>query len=53
MTRFPPGYRIVDGDITFALAPGGAPPPLLNRLRVGAAAAHAVSRAITDAVAHR
>jgi len=40
----------VGGDGVFALAPGGAPPPLLMRLRVGAAAAEAVARAIVDAV---
>ena len=46
-----PAHTIVDGDVAFALAPGGATPPLLTRLRVGAAAAHAVARAIADAVA--
>ena len=34
-----PAHTIVDGDIVFALAPGGALPPILTRLRVGAAAA--------------
>ena len=30
-----PAHTVVDGDVVFALAPGGAPPPLLTRLRVG------------------
>jgi len=46
-----PAHTVVDGDVCFALAPGGAPPPLLLRLRVGAAAAEAASRAIAAAVA--
>jgi L-aminopeptidase/D-esterase-like protein len=45
-----PAHTIVDGDVCFALAPGGAPPPLLTRLRVGAAAAEAAARAIVNAV---
>lgn len=62
MTSFPPGYRI--GHWTdavrrtgctvvippVALAPAGPSPPLLTRLRVGAAAAEAVARAIVNAV---
>ncbi len=47
-----PAPTVVDGDIVFALAPGGpAPPALLTRLRVGAAAADAVAQAIVAAVA--
>ena len=45
-----PAHTVVDGDVVFALAPGGLPPPLLTRLRVGAAAAEAAARAIVDAV---
>ena len=45
-----PAHTIVDGDVAFALAPGGAAPDLLTRLRVGAAAAEAVARAIVAAV---
>jgi len=45
-----PAHTIVDGDVCFALAPGGAPPPLLTRLRVGAAAAEAAAQAIAAAV---
>lgn len=45
-----PAHTVLDGDVVFALAPGGAPPPLLTRLRVGAAAAEAVARAIVNAV---
>jgi L-aminopeptidase/D-esterase-like protein len=45
-----PAHTIVDGDVCFALAPGGAAPPLLTRLRVGAAAAEAAARAIVNAV---
>ncbi len=45
-----PAHTIVDGDVVFALAPGGAEPPLLTRLRVAAAAAEAASRAILVAV---
>jgi L-aminopeptidase/D-esterase-like protein len=47
-----PAHTIVDGDVVFALSPGGSAPSLLTRLRVGAAAAHAVARAIADAVSH-
>jgi L-aminopeptidase/D-esterase-like protein len=47
-----PAHTVVDGDIAFALAPAGAPPPLLTRLRLGAAAAEAVARAIVNAVGH-
>ena len=36
--------------IAFVLAPAGPPPPLLTRLRVGAAAAEAVARSIVNAV---
>jgi len=46
-----PAHTVVDGDVAFALAPPGPAPALLTRLRVGAAAAHVVSRAIADAVA--
>jgi len=45
-----PAHTIVDGDVTFALAPGGTTPSLLTRLRIGAAAAHATALAIADAV---
>ena len=45
-----PAHTVLDGDVVFALAPGGAPPPVLTRLRVGAAAAEAVARAIINAV---
>ena len=46
-----PAHSVLDGDVVFALAPGGpGPPPLLTRLRVGAAAAEAVARAIVNAV---
>jgi L-aminopeptidase/D-esterase-like protein len=45
-----PAHTVVDGDVCFALAPSGATPPLLARLRVGAAAAEAVARAIAAAV---
>ena len=48
-----PAHTVVDGDVAFALAPPGPVPPLLARLRVGAAAAHVVARAIVDAVAPR
>ncbi|HEY4229810.1 MAG TPA: P1 family peptidase [Thermoanaerobaculia bacterium] len=46
-----PAHTVVDGDVAFALAPPGPAPALLARLRVGAAAAHVVARAIADAVA--
>jgi L-aminopeptidase/D-esterase-like protein len=45
-----PAHTVVDGDVVFALAPAGPPPPVLGRLRVGAAAAHATARAIVAAV---
>ncbi|MGH9400098.1 MAG: P1 family peptidase [Thermoanaerobaculia bacterium] len=45
-----PAHTVVDGDVVFALAPGGQAPPLLTRLRVGAAAAEAAARAIVAAV---
>jgi L-aminopeptidase/D-esterase-like protein len=45
-----PAHTVVDGDVVFALAPAGRAPSLLTRLRVGAAAAEAVARAIIDAV---
>ena len=45
-----PAHTVVDGDITFALAPAGPPPSLLTRLRVGAAAAEVVARAIVNAI---
>jgi L-aminopeptidase/D-esterase-like protein len=45
-----PAHTVVDGDLVLALAPGGAAPPLLERLRVGAAAADAAARAIAAAV---
>ncbi len=48
-----PAHTVVDGDVVFALAPGGTPPPPLTRLRVGAAAAEATARAIVNAVASR
>jgi len=45
-----PAHTVVDGDIAFVLAPAGPPPPLLMRLRVGAAAAEVTARAIVAAV---
>ncbi|MFN2635317.1 MAG: P1 family peptidase [Thermoanaerobaculia bacterium] len=45
-----PAHTVVDGDVAFALAPGGDAPPLALRLQVGAAAAEAVARAIAAAV---
>ncbi|HMF07818.1 MAG TPA: P1 family peptidase [Thermoanaerobaculia bacterium] len=46
-----PAHSVVDGDTAFALAPAAAAaPPLLMRLRVGAAAAEAGARAIVAAV---
>ena len=48
-----PAHTVVDGDVVFALAPGGTPPPILTRLRVGAAAAEATARAIVAAVRGR
>lgn len=48
-----PAHTVVDGDIVFALAPRGPVPPVLLRLRVGAAAAEAVARSIVSAVRKR
>jgi L-aminopeptidase/D-esterase-like protein len=48
-----PAHTVVDGDAVFALAPSGSPPSLLMRLRVGAAAAEVVARAIVAAVGKR
>ncbi len=45
-----PAHMVVDGDVAFALAPAGEAPFLLTRLRVGAAAAETVARAIVNAV---
>ncbi|HYB52606.1 MAG TPA: P1 family peptidase [Thermoanaerobaculia bacterium] len=45
-----PAHTVVDGDVAFALSPGGTPPPILTRLRVGAAAARVVAQAIASAV---
>lgn len=45
-----PAHTVVDGDVAFALAPGGDAPSLPLRLQVGAAAAEAVARAIAAAV---
>ena len=45
-----PAHSVVDGDVVFALAPAGDPPPLLARLRTGAAAAEVTARAIAAAV---
>jgi L-aminopeptidase/D-esterase-like protein len=44
-----PAHTVVDGDVAFALAPGGSAPPVAMRLRVGAAAAECVARAIVSA----
>ena len=46
-----PAHAVVDGDVVFALSPEGAVPPILTRLRVGAAAADVAARAIVQAVA--
>ncbi|MEO8191727.1 MAG: P1 family peptidase [Acidobacteriota bacterium] len=46
-----PAHTVVDGDVVFALAPGGTAPPVPLRLQVGAAAAEAAARAISSAVA--
>lgn len=48
-----PAHTVVDGDTVFVLAPPGPAPPILERLRVGAAAAEAVAAAIADAVRTR
>jgi L-aminopeptidase/D-esterase-like protein len=45
-----PAHTLYDGDVVFALAPGGAPPPAPARFRVGAAAARVVADAILSAV---
>ena len=45
-----PAHTVVDGDTVFVLAPSGPTPPILQRLRVGAAAAEAVAQAIVAAV---
>jgi L-aminopeptidase/D-esterase-like protein len=47
-----PAHTVVDGDVTFALAPDahGPAPPIELRLRVGAAAAECAARAIVAAV---
>lgn len=45
-----PAHSVVDGDVVFALAPAGPTPPIAMRLRVGAAAAEAVARAIVAAI---
>ena len=48
-----PAHTVVDGDAVFVMAPPGPPPSILLRLRVGAAAAEVVARAIVDAVRRR
>jgi L-aminopeptidase/D-esterase-like protein len=48
-----PAHTVLDGDTLFALAPAGAAPSILLRLRVGEAAAEAVARAIGNAVRPR
>jgi len=45
-----PAHTLFDGDVVFALAPGGAPPPPPTRLRIGAAAARVTAKAILAAV---
>ena len=45
-----PAHTVLDGDVVFALAPSGQAPPVLTRLRVGAAAAEAAARAIVASV---
>lgn len=45
-----PAHSVLDGDVTFALAPAGPPPELALRVRIGAAAAEAAARAIAAAV---
>jgi L-aminopeptidase/D-esterase-like protein len=45
-----PAHTVEDGDVVLALAPAGPAPSLLERLRVGAAAADATARAIANAV---
>jgi L-aminopeptidase/D-esterase-like protein len=46
-----PVHTAVDGDVVFAMAPRGAEPGLLGRLRVGEAAAEAAASAVRRAVA--
>ncbi|MEO8430463.1 MAG: P1 family peptidase [Acidobacteriota bacterium] len=46
-----PAHSVVDGDVTFALAPAGPVPDLAIRLQIGAAAAEVTARAIASAVA--
>jgi L-aminopeptidase/D-esterase-like protein len=48
-----PAHTVVDGDVVFVLAPPGPLPPILARLRIGAAAAEVVARAIVAAVGKR
>ncbi len=45
-----PAHTLYDGDVVFALAPGGTPPPAPGRFRIGAAAARVVADAILSAV---
>ena len=45
-----PAHTLFDGDVVFALAPGGDPPAPGLRLRIGAAAARVVADAIVAAV---
>jgi L-aminopeptidase/D-esterase-like protein len=45
-----PAHTVVDGDVVFALAPGGPAPELSARLSIGAAAADVTARAIVAAV---
>jgi L-aminopeptidase/D-esterase-like protein len=45
-----PAHTLFDGDVVFALAPGGAAPPVPVRFRVGVAAARVVADAIVAAV---
>jgi L-aminopeptidase/D-esterase-like protein len=45
-----PAHTLYDGDVVFALAPGGPPPSAPARFRVGAAAARVVADAILSAV---
>jgi L-aminopeptidase/D-esterase-like protein len=45
-----PAHTLFDGDVVFALAPGGEAPPPASRLRIGAAAARVTAEAILAAV---
>jgi L-aminopeptidase/D-esterase-like protein len=45
-----PAHTLFDGDVVFALAPGGQPPSVATRFRIGAAAARVVADAILSAV---